>query len=117
MDLSLWEGDRPVVVVEVKKDWGISPYSHFSAFEQAYGYALEQGGRYVVVTNGDDYFLADRLKGLALEENVIGHFQLSALQEGDLELIDRLRPERLTKTNVHELFEHLAEAFRSEKPS
>lgn len=117
MDLSLWEGGQPVVIVEVKKDWGISPYSHSKAFKQAYGYALEQGGRYIVVTNGDDYVLTDRLKGLTLEENVIGHFQLSALQEGDLELIDRLRPERMAETNVRELFEHLSEAFSSEEPS
>lgn len=113
MDLSLWKEGEPVAVVEVKKDWGISPYSHFSAFKQAYGYALEQGGRYVIVTNGDDYVLTDRLKGLTLEENVVGHFQLSALQEGDLELVDRLRPEQMTRTNVRELFEHLSEAFPS----
>lgn len=115
MDLSLWEGEEPVVIIEVKKDWGISPYSHFSAFKQAYGYALDQGGRYVLVTNGDDYILTDRLKGLTLEQNVIGHFQLSALQEGDLELINRLRPERLGEVNVRELFQHLSEVFRSEE--
>ena len=67
--------------------------------------------RYVLVTNGDDYILFDRLKGLSWETNLLGEWKLTALRDEDLKLIDRLRPERLRKPNLGELFQHLSEPF------
>lgn len=113
VDITVYADDRPVLLVEVKKDWGLSRYSRIGAeaVEQAYQYALDQGVRYVAVTNGDVYILFDRLKGLSVESNILGEFQLSELQDGDLETIDRLRPSSLERPNLEELFKFLSEAF------
>ena len=78
---------------------------------RAYPYAHENGVRYVIVTNGDDYILFDRLKGLSWESNLLGVWKLTALREEDLKIIDRLRPERLSKPDLGELFQNLSEAF------
>ena len=113
VDVTIWASDRPVLLVEVKADWELSRYTRVGgeAIQQAYRYALDQGVRYVAVTNGDVYLLFDRLKGLSLETNTLAEFQLGALQEGDLDTIERLRPERLEHADLHELFSFLSEAF------
>jgi hypothetical protein len=69
--------------------------------------------RYVLVTNGDTYILFDRFKGLSWESNLLGEFQLTALQQEDLALIERLRPARLSFPDPAEALRHLAESFSS----
>ena len=71
-------------------------FSSTSAIQQAYRYAQEEGIRLVAITNGDYYLVFDRSKGLSYEENRVGEFTLSALVDDDLEIMERLRPARLT---------------------
>jgi hypothetical protein len=113
VDVTICASGRPVLLMEVKAEWQLSRQTRAGAeaVQQAYRYALDQGVRYVAVTNGDVYLLFDRLKGLSLESNALAEFQLSALQEGDLETIERLRPESLEHADLHELFSFLSEAF------
>lgn len=112
MDISIWHGKNPLVVVEVKRDWNLSLYNSPGVIQQAYNYALDQGTRYVIVTNGDYYVIFDRLKGLSLDSNVIGEFRLTALEEEQLSLIERLKRESLINPNLEELFRHLSESFK-----
>ena len=113
VDIAIGKGDRSILVVEVKAGWDLSRYNGTSAIKQAYGYAHDQGVRYVLITNGDTYILFDRLKGLSWESNLLGEFRLTALQEEDLALIERIRPQRMTNPDVAEAFRHLAESFPS----
>ena len=45
VDISLWEEDNVLVIVEVKKDWNLSRYNKPKAVLQAYKYALDKGSR------------------------------------------------------------------------
>ena len=110
IDITLYSGDRAVAVFEVKRDWELNAES-IGAIKQAYNYSLEQGIRFVVITNGDYYLLMDRLKGLSFESNVVGEFTTSALQEGSLELIESLRPENLRSNDVRQILERISEGF------
>jgi predicted type IV restriction endonuclease len=80
--------------------------------KQAYQYAHQTGVRYVMVTNGDDYMVFDRLKGLSRDANRLRAWKLTAPLQDDLRLIDRLRPDRLSKPDLGELFQSLSEAFQ-----
>jgi len=112
VDISIWDGKTPLVIVEVKRDWNLSLYTSPAVVQQAYIYALDQGTRYVVVTNGDYYVVFDRLKGLSYSSNVIGEFRLTAPEKEELSIIDRLKRDSLTKPNLEELFIHLSETFK-----
>lgn len=111
VDIKIERGGYTILIVEVKTVWDLSFYNGSDAIKQAFNYAHEQGVRYVIVTNGDTYILFDRLKGLSYESNLLGEFQLTSLQQEDLALIDRLRPERLSNPNLGEALRHLAESF------
>lgn len=112
VDISLWEGDKILVIVEVKKDWNLSLYNRPVAVQQAYNYALDQGARYVILTNGDYYAIFDRIKGLSSSSNLIGEFRLTALGEEDVTLIQRMSRETLLKPNIEELLRHFSESFK-----
>jgi hypothetical protein len=111
VDIKIERGGHTILIAEVKVDWNLSFDSGIGAIKQAYNYAHDQGVRYVIVTNGDAYILFDRLKGLSWESNLLGEFQLTSLQQEDLALIDRLRPERMSYPDLGEVFRHLAESF------
>lgn len=112
VDISLWEGNNLLVIVEVKRDWNLSIYNRSDAVQQAYNYALDRGARWVIVTNGDYYAVFDRLKGLSASSNLIGEFRLTALEEEDASTIKRMSRDNLVKTNLEELFLFLAENFK-----
>ena len=111
VDIRLELNGRTILIAEVKADWDISSSNDRGAIKQAYGYALEHGVRYVIVTNGDTYVLFDRLKGLSWEDNMLGEFQLSALQQDDLAIIERLQPGVLSNPDFGETLRHLSECF------
>jgi Holliday junction resolvase-like predicted endonuclease len=111
VDISIWHGDRVLVVLEVKKDWNLSLYNSPETIKQAYKYALDQGGRYVIMTNGDYYAIFDRLKGLSLSSNLIGEFRLTALEDEDVSIIQRMSHNSLVNPNIEELFRYLSECF------
>jgi len=112
VDISLWEGDKVLAIVEVKKDWNLSLYNSTDAVQQAYNYALDRGARWVILTNGDYYAIFDRLKGLSSDSNLVGEFRLTAPSEDDVAFIERISRTNLTKPNLEEIFRHLSESFR-----
>jgi hypothetical protein len=115
VDIKIETAGQTLLIAEVKADWNLSRANRngIDAIKQAYNYAHDQGIRYVIVTNGDTYILFDRLKGLSWESNLLGEFQLTALQQEDMALIERLRPARLSFTDPGEALRHLAESFSS----
>jgi len=112
IDLSLWQGEKLQVIVEVKRDWNLSLYNNPGAVQQAYGYALDNGARWVILTNGDYYAIFDRLKGLSISNNLIGEFRLTSLEEEDEAIIQRLVRENLVNPNLEEIFRNLSENFK-----
>lgn len=111
VDITLQSGGRPIAIVEVKASWDLSRYNGGEAIKQAYAYAHDQGVRYVVVTNGEIYMLFDRLKGLSWDTNILGECRLTSLQEDDIAVIDRLRPNRMGSPDLAEALRHLSESF------
>jgi predicted Mrr-cat superfamily restriction endonuclease len=112
IDISLKEGDKLLAVVEVKKDWDLNSYNSSDAVMQGYRYALDQGARWVIVTNGDYYAIYDRLKGLSKTSNLVGEFILTHLTDEDEEIIQHLSKTKLVKPDVEEIFRHLSESFK-----
>ena len=115
IDISLWEGKAQLAVIEVKRDWNLSLINAADAIKQAYWYAHETGCRLVIVTNGDDYLLFDRIKGLSINSNMIGQFRLSSLAEDDVQIIYRLKPDNLRHPNIPEILKHITESFDNTK--
>jgi hypothetical protein len=111
LDITLSDDERPVLLVEVKKDWDLSVETHINAVNQAFRYSLEKGIRFIVLTNGDYYALYDRFKGLSIESNLVGVFQLSQLEDEDMGLVDRLKIENLFRTDIREVLIHFSESF------
>lgn len=111
IDLSLFENGKPLLILEVKRDWGLTSYADRGALQQVYNYAHEVGARYVAITNGDYYLLCDRLHGLTYEDNKIAEFRLSELEDLHLEMIDRMRKGTLSKINPQELLVTLSRCF------
>ena len=111
IDLTISSEGLQLAIVEAKRTWDLDFENAVEHIKQAYQYAHESGVRHVIVTNGDDYILFDRLKGLSWESNLLGVWKLTALREEDLKIIDRVRPERLSKPDLGELFQNLSEAF------
>jgi hypothetical protein len=90
----------PCIVVEVKRYWNLTKNDEEVIF-QAYKYALKNGARFVVLTNGDNYIIFDRLRGLSIEQNYLGSFRLTHLTEKSLQLIEFLRKEHIEKIITH----------------
>ena len=95
IDLTVESDGTPLAVIEAKRTWDLDFENSAEYIKQAYQYAHQDGVRYVIVTNGDDYILFDRLKGLSWEDNLSGEWKLTDLREEDLTFIDGLRPDRL----------------------
>jgi hypothetical protein len=91
VDIMIRKQGAPYIVNEVKKDWRL--YRHDdAALKQAFGYALQHGARYVVITNGDYYarFDQDR-KGRGFEDHFEFELTLSALKQEDLKNLKTFR--------------------------
>jgi len=116
LDLCIEHEGQPLVIVEVKRDWNLSIHSA-DAVKQGYWYAHDRGVRYVILTNGDTYIVFDRMKGLSWKANLVAEFRLSTLTEDDLRSIEALRPQRMTKPDLNEIFRRIAECFPVEGPS
>lgn len=86
---------RPKIVVEVKRDWSISK-SNADFVRQAHHYAGEVGARWVILTNGDRYFIYDRQKGLSYEEQFDCEFELTALTQEGRKCVSKLYKGQLT---------------------
>jgi hypothetical protein len=117
VDIRIEQYGRTLLMVEVKASWELNLANNdgIHARQQAYDYAHEEGVRYVIVTNGDTYFLFDRLKGLSWESNLLGQFRLTALVQEDMEIVDRLRPARLSVSDVGETLRYIGESFQGKE--
>lgn len=89
IDVLIRSEGQPLIVNEVKKDWGLTRNDR-KALGQAYSYANEGGVKYVVITNGDYYALFDLERGSGYESNFVFEFRLSNLQEEDLPKIRKM---------------------------
>ncbi len=112
IDVSIWKDQKQLLVIEVKRDWNLNVTRNQEAVRQAYGYALENGVRFVMVSNGNYYAIFDRLRGLSYEDNLIGEFTLTALEESDLELIKLIEPNTLISPNFRDTILAIAENFK-----
>lgn len=90
IDISVEEAGKIKIISEVKRDWALSKENP-AALLQGYGYALETGAIFVVVTNGDYYAVFDRRKGYSYEKNFCGEFKLTSLCDTDFDVIKILR--------------------------
>lgn len=84
-----------MIVVEVKRYWNLNVHSNRGVVRQAYNYALENGAKIAIVTNGDYYAIYYRKRGRTYNENLVGEFILTNLQSSDLKLINLLRKDSL----------------------
>jgi len=93
--IDIWiERGEASIVVEVKRDWSLTRKNK-DYIAQAFGYALEQSARYVLVTNGDRYIYFDRERGLGYDESLVWECQLTQLTHSCVESVrSLLRPSR-----------------------
>jgi len=89
-DLLIEKNGKPVIVVEVKRDWGLKQRT-FLVLKQAYDYAQRLGARYVVITNGNYYEIYDRAKGMSYKDHYLGSFSLLSLTLEGEKLIEVLK--------------------------
>ena len=112
IDICISVEDRDLILFEVKPDWSLNYQTNQNLISQAYNYALEQGFRYVGITNGDYYAIFDRLKGLSYESNFIGEFVLTKLQSDDLKIINKIAKIELIKIKVKDILTSISEHFK-----
>jgi Holliday junction resolvase-like predicted endonuclease len=99
VDISINVQGELVVVVEVKKYWNLNIKKDHSVIEQAYNYALVNGARFVIISNGDYYAIFDRDNGRTYMENLKGEFVLSNIDKESLLLINFLKKDSLKSIN------------------
>lgn len=112
IDISIVKDSKPLIVIEVKKDWNLQIKNKNRELQQAYNYALENGSRYIILTNGDYYLFLDRLKGLSYSENIVGEFQLTNLKTEDNKIIQKLKKGNIFKSDLEEVFKNLSLCFK-----
>jgi len=95
VDVLIQRNDKPLIVIEVKRDWSLTSESK-DVVQQAFNYALDVGSRYVAITNGDRYAIYDRTQGMSYAEHLVAEFQLTRLKPECVESINKLRPKVLT---------------------
>lgn len=91
VDIGIFKDDEPLMVIEVKKDLNLS-YKNGSVVKQAYKYSLENGSRFVIITNGDYYGVFDRDRGRSIKSNFVADFKLTELNDDDAKTIELLKP-------------------------
>jgi hypothetical protein len=90
IDIRIDKEDKPLIVIEVKADWSLNR-TNKEARKQAFGYALNTGARYVIITNGDYYCLYDRQKGLSYEDCFVCDFHIANLSKNDEQALEMLK--------------------------
>ena len=93
IDISIEVEGIPFIVVEVKKDWNLSRHD-MKVIRQAFNYALESGGRYVIITNGDYYAVYDQDRGRSYDDMFIGDFCVSKVPHINLEVLSVLQKKK-----------------------
>lgn len=112
IDISIVQENKPIIIIEVKREWNLKAKNKIKELKQAYNYALETGTRYIIITNGDYYLFIDRLKGLSYKENIVGEFQLTNLKTDNYTIIQKLKKENIFKFDFEEIFQNLSLCFK-----
>ena len=99
IDILISVENRPLITVEVKRDWSLSE-SNTDYVQQAFNYSHQIGTRFVVVTNGDRYLIYDRNRSLLLNEMLCVNFELTKLDDEGLQSLMSLEKSTLNK-NLH----------------
>lgn len=94
IDIRIEKDNTPIITVEVKADWNLSPDSR-GALRQAYNYAHETGTPFVIITNGDRYCIYDRRQGMSYEENLVADFTISRMAQESICKLNLLRKESI----------------------
>jgi hypothetical protein len=94
IDIRIEKNNTPMITVEVKADWGISPDSR-GALNQAYNYALETGTPYVIITNGDRFCIYDRRQGMSYLDNLFADLTLTRMTQGAVNKLILLRKDNI----------------------
>ncbi|HOC39363.1 MAG TPA: type I restriction enzyme HsdR N-terminal domain-containing protein [Thermodesulfobacteriota bacterium] len=97
VDILIRSDQKPLIVVEVKRYWNLT--KHDEAVIQGYRYALENGARYVIVTNGDYYAVFDRIRGLSMQSNFVMEFTLTDLNPNEHGITESLKKDKLIAAN------------------
>lgn len=99
IDIAVLIDERPAIVIEVKRYWNLNVKNDQNVIQQAYNYALRNGARFVIISNGDYYAVFDRDRGRTYKENLMGDYRLTNIQKNDLTLINFLKKDNLIKYN------------------
>jgi len=99
VDVSISVQGEPIIVVEVKKYWNLNVKKDHDVVLQAYDYALNNGAKFVIISNGDYYAIYDRDNGRTYKDNLKGEFILSNLDKEGLQLINFLKKNNLKSEN------------------
>jgi len=91
VDVSISMQGKPIIVTEVKKYWNLNVKKDHDVIQQAYNYALINGAKFVIISNGDYYAVFDRDNGRTYMDNLKGEFVLTNLDKDGLQLIDFLK--------------------------
>lgn len=94
IDIRIDKNNKPIITVEVKADWALSPESR-NALSQAYNYALETGTPFIIITNGDRFCVYDRRHGMSYKENLIADFTLTKMTEKTIDHLNLLKKETI----------------------
>jgi len=97
IDITISIDKKPMIVIEVKRYWNLNVKNDQNVIQQAYNYALKNGARFVIVSNGDYYAIFDRDRGRTYKENLMGDYRLTNIQKEDLKLINFLEKKNLSK--------------------
>lgn len=96
VDLGILKDGKCLAVIEVKKEQSPEKLKMLASM-QAFAYAYEHGARFVIITNGDTYFVYDRtLPGLHADDHFIGKVTLTNIvEQNDLDIIKYLHKDNL----------------------
>ncbi len=94
IDILISVENRPLITVEVKRDWSLSE-SNADYVHQAFHYSHQIGTRFVVLTNGDIFLVFDRTKGFRYEEMLFAKFELTKLDDKGLQSLGSLKKSEL----------------------
>jgi Type I restriction enzyme R protein N terminus (HSDR_N) len=94
IDIRIEKDNSPMITVEVKSDWGLSPDSR-GALSQAYNYAHETGTPFVIITNGDRFCIYDRRQGMSYIDNLFADVTLTCMTQEAVNKLFLLRKDNI----------------------
>lgn len=94
IDIRILKDNISMITIEVKASWGLSK-DDSKALKQAFNYALQEGTPYVILTNGEVYYLYDRRKGLSYKEHFVAEINLTKMTAEKEKILESLKKENI----------------------